>query len=718
MAKVRAVDLGDYEVKAVELDGSFRKTRLTKVGLAHVGSAGLQAEALADAARLALDDGKIGRNELTAAQHAREVVLRTIDVPFLGRDSIRRVVKSEVEGEIHSHNVDDMIVDFHVIAEDGEESKVLVAAAPKGSLRVQLDALESRGIEPDIYDLDAMALYRAAIWCGAFEPGGQSGVPAVVDGDEDGEALELPALSGAELHQQSTFHVVLDFGARSTLALLVRNGHLTDMRVLRTGHEHVVDEIADSLGRTPREVRAGAMQALETGEDAEGGTWVVADGESAFDEAEAEARETDEEVGVAEVALPDLEDQDAEEDAEPEVSKDRQFIVPFAAVNEAHEKHLKRIERELTRFLTSVPGMTSVAGLTVTGGGCNQVGLFEVLTRVFETEPVLLDVMGRINHSFSEEEADLMNPRLAVAIGLGLGRLGSPVPSFDFRTEDLSFTRGFDRIKFPLAIACMMAFFLSIVFAAKKFKEVGRLENEYGQAFTAVEEAKMGSDGIPKEGWQYYGMVGTLINQNAWFWDNRNVKNPRQLSEDLLQEDTFGRVGYLRGWLKDRVDELERESGIYSDSKLESGLAVLNRFASVQEGIESELGRYLVSEINLNMPFAASDGRRSLKVTYVLRNPGMRGKQTVIERAFTADIARPDSPFASYGTTKETMIEDGEAQRFEVNLVLRDEFEPFGGSGPSRVGTVRRPVEQQAPKVASNQGQNLDIQVAANEGNR
>ena len=37
-------------------------------------------------------------------------------------------------------------------------------------LRTSLTALEQAGIEPMVVDLDTMALYRVAQWCGAFGP--------------------------------------------------------------------------------------------------------------------------------------------------------------------------------------------------------------------------------------------------------------------------------------------------------------------------------------------------------------------------------------------------------------------------------------------------------------------------------------------------------------------------------------------------------------------
>ena len=148
MVRSIGVDPGDQAVKVVELEGSYRKTRLLRVHCVPVASAeaGARAEAVAAASRAALDEGMKG--EVTLGHPLRDAVLRVIELPFKGRDAIRKVVKAEIEGEIHSHSVDDMIVDFHEIGEGAEGgTRVMVASVPKLGLRTQLAALTGQSIE-------------------------------------------------------------------------------------------------------------------------------------------------------------------------------------------------------------------------------------------------------------------------------------------------------------------------------------------------------------------------------------------------------------------------------------------------------------------------------------------------------------------------------------------------------------------------------------------
>ena len=224
------IDPGDHSIKVVELEGSYKKTRLSRVQVARSSVSTdpmVRAEAVAEAARAGKDDGMNG--EITLGHPCREAVLRTLDLPFKGHDAIRKVVKSEIEGEIQSQSVDDMVVDFHEVGPGATGgTKILVASVPKAGLRTQIAALTAQKIEPETIDLDTMALWRAAHWAGAF---------AAADDAKSAGAAAIPITA------------VVDIGARSTKVLLVESEQLVEMRTLRMGDAVVADEIARKLGR-------------------------------------------------------------------------------------------------------------------------------------------------------------------------------------------------------------------------------------------------------------------------------------------------------------------------------------------------------------------------------------------------------------------------------------------------------------------------------------
>src|SRR5690606_18351503 len=330
-------------------------------------------------------------------------------------------------GSIHSHNVDDMVVDFLPLEEQGNQTKVLVVAVPKTILRTRLKALEGVGIEPEVVDLDVTALYRTADWLGCFTP------PQAAD--ETGERAPDATL-------------VIDVGARSSAMLVVVDGKLIDMRTLRTGTDAIVDELAAGLQAPRAAVREAVIAALQTGRDQS----LVPPPE----EGEAAAADEGERAPVA-------------------VSE----LLPHASAVGARDRFLERLRRELTRFLASVAQVRKIDAVWYTGGGSQLPGVVDVLRDVFEVEPQLLDVLGRMQHGLDEKEAADVNPRIATAVGLALGMMGGP-SRLDFRREDLVFARRFDRIKFPLAVTCMLGVFLLFFLGLQSYTRYRTLKFQYG----------------------------------------------------------------------------------------------------------------------------------------------------------------------------------------------------------------------------------------------
>lgn len=78
------IDPGDHAAKVVELDGSYKKTRLLHVGLAPAQSndAAARTESRAEAVAVAMGEGR--RGHITLAHPCREAMLRPLELPFTG----------------------------------------------------------------------------------------------------------------------------------------------------------------------------------------------------------------------------------------------------------------------------------------------------------------------------------------------------------------------------------------------------------------------------------------------------------------------------------------------------------------------------------------------------------------------------------------------------------------------------------------------------------
>ncbi|HEB52768.1 MAG TPA: hypothetical protein ENI87_05895 [bacterium] len=645
MVRSIGIDPGDRTVHVVELDGSYRRTRLLRahsapVGGAPVGGSGdpLRPDAVAEVAREAIDTGMKG--EIALGFPAREAVLRTIELPFTGADAIRKVVKAEIEGEIYTHSVDDMVVDFHEIGEGvGGGSRILVASVPKAGLRNQLTSLEAQHIDVETVDLDAMALWRAADWVGAFDADDGDGT-----GEEDGEG---------------PVHAVLDVGERSVKVILSAGDQLLDMRTLRLGDGVVVDQVARRHGLDLGQARAAVADVLRTGADAVVEMTALPAPAAAEDAGRADAGEG--------------------ESASVPVPVGDSVKVTFEEVDQAHTKYLQRLARELTRFLTASGLAARVRSAWICGSACRGQGITEMLAAVFGVAPRELDVLAHLAHDLDDDEAAELSPQLAVAVGLALARLGGP-KGFNLRQEELARTGGFDRIKFPLAITCMVALLAVFVAANKKSMELKKLELYLGKQYVDPKRPKVAI---------FHGLLNPLFFPARWFEDKQYFSTKikgrpygyRELVDELAAAPVYRRLAIVRDRLRTVARNKQKETGVYEDISLESGLAVLVRWAEMLKAIEPQLGRYLVPEIDLDM------SRRKLTFKVAFRGEDFRARKSALMRAVQVEIGKPDSPFKEpergSGEPPETLFSDRDetgvtGAYYDVTIDIKEVFAPFG----------------------------------------
>jgi len=660
MVKSIGIDPGDHTVKVVELEGSYKKTRLLRVHTAALGAAPdavARAEAVAAAVDAARSDGM--RGDLRLGHPCREAVLRTIELPFKGHEAIRKVVKAEVEGEIHSHTLDDMVVDFLEIGEgvDGG-TRVLVASVPKPGLRLQLEALAAHGIEAETVDLDTMALWRAADWAGVFD---------VDEHEPAGAANGVTAL--------------VDLGARSVKVLIVEGDRLVEMRTLRVGDAVVSDEVARLHGLDAATAREITHACLSTG--------------------------SDQRLDIA-AALPAMAEDLVPAEGAPEVVAEtppaRQITVTFAEVDAAQTAYLQRLARELTRFLTASGRGLRIGALWITGGASVRADAKDMLREVFGVDPQELDLLSHLQHDLEPEEVEELGPRLATAIGLALGRMGGP-EGFNLRQEDLTLSRGFDRVKFPLAIACMVAWLALFVHANKRAMELKNLELYIGQTF--IDKAK--PNALP----QFHGLLNSVF-QPKWFENAQNfrleqARGKDYTHKDLIEEITAApvhrRLQIVRDRLRSVAEQKQKQSGVYEDVSLESGLAVLVRWSDMLRSVEPLLGRYLVPRLELGMKAP----NRRLEFVVAFRGEDFRERMSALEQAMDTEYNKPDTPFErpkgnDRASTEERFRDSDETgisgAYYKITMRVKDVFEPFGPSSAAAVGALPT-LPGRADRVAS-----------------
>ena len=68
--------------------------------------------------------------------------------------------------------------------------------------------------------------------------------------------------------------------------------------------------------------------------------------------------------------------------------------------------------------------------------------------------------------------------------------------------------------------------------------------------------------------------------------------------------------------------------------------------ATVIKGIEKDLGAFLVTEVDLNLPYR--ELARILRFKVAFRGDDFRARYQVLEDAFRADFKKSDSPFKTF----------------------------------------------------------------------
>jgi hypothetical protein len=441
-------------------------------------------------------------------------------------------------------------------------------------------------------------------------------------------------------------------GARATRVLAVIGGRLVDVRALRLGADSIADDVAARTGVGLDVARDAVQEALRTGE----AFAVIGAGGAAPSE-------------PAEAA--DAGDGDAT-DGEDQVLVVADQSIGADVVIAARDAFLARLRRELMRFLAGLPRVAAVERLYVTGGGSSLPGVVDCLSDVFGCTAQPLDVLSRVSHGLDADEAARIGPRIATAFGLALTMLGGR-GGFNFRQEELAYKRGFDRVKFPLAIACVLAAFLPFLYGLRQLNELRDLGKRYGELYQVAEggEARRGASAVRATFWGY---VGLLMNDGQPNSVLRPLgpKNFEGLTRQLVDLQTFQRLPAIRSALEKHLQDQQEQTGVFEDLRLPSGVYVLSYFADVIQRIEKQLGSFLIAELDLNM----QPRQPSLQVKIALRGEDFRNRVALLQDALRATFEDPNSPFSAFGLAGgEDVFREGDGATVTMKIDLKEEFE-------------------------------------------
>jgi len=204
MARSCGIRVGPRRFELVVLDGSPKKHKIVSHVIGELPRpSGDEAADLQEAAatlRRAAKDANVPHDNLGVAIDAGSGAFRSLKLPFSDKAKIEEVLKFEVENLLPHWNIDEVVVDFHVIEEGSDSSELLITAVQKSDLRRPLALCEKAGVEPLEIELETSAMVNAALKGGLcpidsaqilVHVGEHSTSVVVVDG---GKAREMRAI--------------------------------------------------------------------------------------------------------------------------------------------------------------------------------------------------------------------------------------------------------------------------------------------------------------------------------------------------------------------------------------------------------------------------------------------------------------------------------------------------------------------------------------------
>lgn len=638
MGKVTGIDIGSSHIHMVEVDGSARRHKISKFISFPRSSGGLVEGEEADSVKKSLliddlaqafEESGIGKMQALLALSSSHCVLRNITLPFKGKDVISKVVKFEAESYIHSHSIDDVIVDSCTVEERDKVTELFLAAYPKALLSESLKALNKIGVDPQVCDLDACLLVGAASALGLLS--------SSTNGPDSTEG------------SNKSPNLILDIGYASTQITLVDGARILTSRSVRWGLDRCERKLADELQVDPREVHEALDRHFGLARPRE--TVLAAGGEAAASENESENENSDPAIVATELdsnVIPD----DSELVLDFEASS---LSIGLAELSDASRALAASLFREIVRFLSGQKMSGDLGRIFVSGGGSRWPGFIEAMSRESGVSVETLDLLAEIE---IEPALELPAPELNLAYAAAMTGLGASTSSMNFRQEELVFKRKFDQLKFPLALftllLAILLFFMNLIL----YRGIQRVEWSIGvETKAAIRGAKVSPGKKARTVQVWTGLLHDLATANRRSGRIMKVLGKRRHSEyqkRIRATEPMDRLVETRNYLARIKKKLEKETGFHSELKLESGLAVLQAFSVAIDKADRDprMEDFIITQMNM---VVGTKKNRSLTFTIAMAGERFREQKGVFAQIMKS-CCGGDGPFESVKDSSEVQI--------------------------------------------------------------
>lgn len=144
--RILALDIGAHAVRAAAVESSFRDYKVTGLYEEELGDG-----SLADSLRALLAKHDLHADTVLATIPGEMASQRMLSLPFRDKKKLSQTVPFELEAQV-PFGLDDVVVDYHILARERTGSTLLAAMVQKSDLQRHLDTLAEVGIDPKIVD--------------------------------------------------------------------------------------------------------------------------------------------------------------------------------------------------------------------------------------------------------------------------------------------------------------------------------------------------------------------------------------------------------------------------------------------------------------------------------------------------------------------------------------------------------------------------------------
>lgn len=429
---VAGLDIDGANVRIAVLDGSAKKYRLVDYieGKMEGETSEERSESLSELLKSSIESRKRGSYDFVSSLPSRQIITREISVPYTRDDIIAKTVRYESEGHIHSHGIDDLVIDHLKLSEGDDASRLLICALPKKTLASHLDQLQTVDADPMHVELDTTALATTITRC-------------------------APELTGGSV-------LLIQVESGYTSFVLFDDGKITKIRSV-WNHLH-------SLSKVPALEGGGstAEEGVEAARSIAEETFAII--ESGLDEEVPEEElPFDDDLAIAVVPDDEFERLSAESDG----SEAAQPVSP----EEAIEQIVTEIERTFIGALLGKP----LDRIVVTGENATSIDAARKLGEYFEIEAITLDATSGIDHDLGTYAQKNCASKGGVAIGLALQGLGQGLTDIDLRKDEYRFERRFQRLLPGLILLGLLLCSTSVVWLLQNNQQKQYYLGEYNQ---------------------------------------------------------------------------------------------------------------------------------------------------------------------------------------------------------------------------------------------